>query len=103
MLVHHSPLPSWPRKCLPDPVLGPYHITEGNGCRVHLRCTPHLGGELLCAPKGLRHYDSLDHLFGDMWRLSDKEVERTDFENASNPEEADELEEMIVDEMGVDG
>ena len=39
----------------------------------------------------------------DEWRLSDREVERIDLENAANPEEADELEEMSADEMAVDG
>ena len=39
----------------------------------------------------------------DEWCLSDSEVERIDLENAASPEEADELEEMTVDEMAVDG
>ena len=68
-----------------------------------MRCSPRLGGELLCAPKQLRHYHSPDKLSWDDRRLSDREVERTDLENAANPEEADELEEMTADEMAVDG
>ena len=39
----------------------------------------------------------------DQWRLSDREVERIGLENAANPEEADELEEMTADEIAVDG
>ena len=68
-----------------------------------MRCRPRLGGELLCAPKQLRHYHSPDELSWDQWRLSDREAERIDLENAANPEEADELEEMTADEMAVDG
>ena len=60
MLVHHSRLPTWPRNCLQDPYLGPYHIIRIDGSRIHVRCSPRLGGELLCAPKQLRHYHSPD-------------------------------------------
>ena len=68
-----------------------------------MRCSPRLGGELLCAPKRLRHYHSPDNLSWDEWRLTDKEVERIDLENAATPEEADELEEMTAHEMAVHG
>ena len=44
-----------------------------------------------------------DELSRDEWRLSDREVERIDLENAASPEEADELKEMTADEMAVDG
>ena len=62
-----------------------------------------MGGELLCAPKQLRHYHSPDRLSWDKWCLSEREVERIDLENAANPEEADELEETTANEMAVDG
>ena len=39
---------------------------------------PCLGGELLCAPKQLRHYQSHEAVSCDKWRLTDKEVERID-------------------------
>ena len=68
-----------------------------------MRCSPHLGGELLCAPRQLRHYNSPEELSWDEWRPSDREVERIELDNAANPEEADELEEMTADEMAVDG
>ena len=51
----------------------------------------------------MRHYHSPDDLSWDEWRLSDKEVEKLDAQNAASPEEADELEEMIAEEMAVDG
>ena len=68
-----------------------------------MRCSPRLGGELLCAPKQLRHYQLPDELSRDEWRLSDREVERIDLENAANPEGADELKEITADGMAVDG
>ena len=74
-----------------------------DGSRIHVRCSPRLGGELLCAPKQLRHYHSPDDLSWDEWRLNDSEVERIDLENAASPEEAEELEEMTANEMAVDG
>ena len=62
VLVHHLPLPTWPRYCLDDPFFGPYRIIKIEGSRTHVRCSPRLGGELLCAPKHLRHYHSPDEL-----------------------------------------
>ena len=103
VLVHHSRLPSWPCNCLQDPYFGPYRIIRIDGSRIHVRCSPRLGGELLCAPKQLRHYHSPDNLSRDEWRLSNSEVGRIDLENATSPEEADELEEITADEMAVDG
>ena len=71
VLVHHSRLPTWPRNCLQDPLFGPYRIRKINGSRIHVRCSPRLGGELLCAPTQLRHYHSPDKLSWDDWRLAD--------------------------------
>ena len=103
VLVHHSRLPKWPRNCLQDPYFGPYRIIKIDRSRIHVKCSPCLGGELLCAPKQLRHYHSPDGMSCDEWCLSDREVERIDLENAASPEEADELEERTADEMAVDG
>ena len=103
VLVHHSGLPSWPRNCLQDPYFGPYRIIRIDGSGIPVRCSPNLGGELLCAPKQLRHYHSSDDLSLDDWRLSDSEVERIYLANAASPEEADELDEMTADEMAVGG
>ena len=103
VLVHHSRLPTWPHNCLKNPYFGPYRIIKIDGSRIHVRCSLRLDGELLCAPKQLRDYHSPDELSCDEWRLSGTQVERIDLENAANPEEADELEEMTADEMAVDG
>ena len=103
VLVHHSRLPSWPCNCLQDPYFGPYRIIRIDGSRIHVRCSPRLGGELLCGPKQLRHYHTPDDLSWDEWRLSDSEVECIDLQNAESPEEADEFEEMTADGMAEDG
>ena len=103
VLVHQSRLHSWPRNCVQDPYFGPYHIIRIDGSRIHVRCSPRLGGELLCAPKQLRQHHSPDNLSWDDWRLSDSEVEGIHLENAASPEEADELEKMTADEKAVDG
>ena len=103
MLVHHSRLPPWPLNCLQDRYFGPYRIVKIDGSSIHVECHPRLGGELLCAPKQPRHYHSPDELSSDELRLPHREVKRIDLENAANPEEADELEEMTADEMAVGG
>ena len=103
VFVHHSRPLYWPRNCLQDPYFGPYRIPRIDGSRIHVSCSPRIGGELLCAPKHLRHYHSPDDSSRDEWHLSDSEVERIDLEKAASPEEADELEEMTADEMAVDG
>ena len=77
VLVHHLRLPSWPRNCLQDPYCGPHRIIRMDGSRIHVRCSPHLGGELLCAPKQLRYYHSPHDLSWDEWRLSDSEVKHS--------------------------
>ena len=92
VFVHHCRSPSWPHNCLQDAHLGPYPIIRIDGSRIHVRCTPRLGGELVCAPKQLRHYNSPGNLSWDEWRFSDSGVERINLENAASPEEADELE-----------
>ena len=62
MLLHHSQLPTWPRHCLQDPFIGPYRIIKIDGSKIHVRCSPRLGGELLCAPEQLIHYHSPEEL-----------------------------------------
>ena len=86
VLVHCSQLPIWRRNTLQDPHFGPHHIIRIDGSRIHVRCSPPLRRELLCAPKHVTHYHSPDELSWDEWRLSDREVERIDLENAANPE-----------------
>ena len=103
VLVSLSQLPTWPRNCLQDPYFGPYHIIKIDGSRIHVKCSPSLGGEVLCAPKKLRYYHSPDKLSWNEWRPSDREVEHIHLENATNPGEADKLDRMTADEKAVDG
>ena len=83
--------------------VGRYRIIRIDGSRIHVRCSPRLGGELLCAPKQLRHYHSPDDVSWDEWRLSDKEVKKIDLQNTASPEEADKLNEITAKEMAVKG
>ena len=83
VLVLHSRLPSWPRNCLQDPYFGPYRIIRIDGSRIHVRCSPRLGGELLCAVKQLTHYHPPDDLSWNEWCLGTSEVERLDLEKAA--------------------
>ena len=53
VLVHHLRLPTWPCNCLQDPYFGPYRIIKVDASRIHVRCSPRRGGQLLCAPKQL--------------------------------------------------
>ena len=85
VLVHHSRLPSCSRNCLQDPYFGPYRNIRTDGSRIHVRCSPRLGGELLCAPKQLRHYHSPDYLSWDEGDLGDSEAEHINPENAASP------------------
>ena len=101
LLVHYSRLPSWLRNSLQGPYFGHYRIINIDRSRIHVRCRPRLGGELLCPPKQPRHYHFSEDVACDDWRLSDKEVVR--IENTASPEEAGKLEEMAADEMAVDG
>ena len=104
VLIHHSGLPSWPRNCPLDPYFAPYRIISMNRSRIHVRCGPRLGGELLCVPKQLRHYHSPDDLSWDEWCLSDREVDEIGLQNAASPEEADEIEQADeLEEMALDG
>ena len=103
MLVHHSRLPTWTCNRRQDPYFRLYRIIKIDGSRTHVRCSASLGGDFLCAPKQLRHYQLPDEMSWDEWRLSDREVERIDPENSASPGEADELEEMTANEMAVDG
>ena len=54
VLVHHSRLPAWPRSTSDDPYFGPYKILSVDGHRITVRCSPRLGGTLVCAAQHLK-------------------------------------------------
>ena len=61
VLVHHSRLPAWPRSTSDDPYFGPYKILSVDGYLITVRCSPRLGGTLVCAAQHLkRYYDPQD-------------------------------------------
>ena len=62
VLVQNSRLPSWLCNWLQDPFFRADHMKGIDGSRIHVRCSPRLDGELLCAPKQLNHYGSPDYL-----------------------------------------
>ena len=103
VLVHHSRLPSYLRNCGQHAYSGPSRIIRIDESKIHVSCTPRLGGELLCAPKQLRYYHSPHDLSWDKWRLSHEEVKKIDLQTAASPQEADELEKITTEEMAVDG
>ena len=53
VLVHHSRLPAWPRSTSDHPYFRPYKILSVDGHRITVRCSPRLGGTLLCAAQHL--------------------------------------------------
>ena len=56
VLVHHCRLPAWPRSTSDDPYFGPYKIRPLDGHRITVRCSPRLGGSLVCAAQQLKRY-----------------------------------------------
>ena len=78
------------------PILLHFSHHKKNASKIHVRCSPRLGGELL---KQQRHYNSFDNLSSNECRLAHEEVTRIDLENAATPHEADELDDMHADQM----
>ena len=56
MRVHHSRLPAWLRSTSDDPYFGPYKILSVDGHHITVRCSPRLGGTLVCAAQHLKRY-----------------------------------------------
>ena len=74
VLVHHSRLPAWPRSTSDDPYFGPYKILSIDGHRITVRCSPGLGGALVCAAHHLKRYYDPEDLCGEEWELNDEEI-----------------------------
>ena len=56
VLVHHSRLPAWQRSTSDDLYFGRYRILSVDGHRITVRCSPQLGGTLVCAAQQLKRY-----------------------------------------------
>ena len=104
MLVYHSRLPAWPRSTSDDPYFWPYKILFVDGHRITARCTPRLGGTLVCAAQRLRRYYDLEDLCGEEWELNDEEIAASDLQGAASPMEIEgELPDMNAQDMAKEG
>ena len=66
VLVHHSPLPAWPRPTSDYPYFGPYKILSVDGHCIAVRCSPrHFGGALMCAAQQIKRYYDPEDLCGE--------------------------------------
>ena len=95
VLVHHSRLP---------PYFGPYKILSVDGHRITVRCSPRLGGTLVCAAQHLKRYYDPEDLCGEEWELNDEEIAALDLQGAASPMEVEgELPDMNAEEMAKEG
>ena len=75
-----------------------------DGHRIILRCSPRLGGMLVCAAQQLKHYYNPEGLCGEVWELNDHEIAALDLQGAASPMEVEEvLPDMNAEEMAKEG
>ena len=104
VLVHHSWLPVWPRSTSGDPYFGPYRILSVDGHCITVRCSPRLGGTLVCAAQQLKRYYNPEGVCGEEWELNDEEIAALDLQGAAGPMEVEgELPDMNAEEMAKEG
>ena len=104
VLVHHSRPPAWPRCTSDDPYFGPYKILSVDRHRITVRCSPRLGGTLVCAAQQLKRYYDAEELCGEEWELNDEEIAALDLQGAASPMEVEgELPDMNAEEMAKQG
>ena len=104
VLVHHSRLPAWPRSTSDDPYFGPYKILSVDGHRITARCSPGLGGTLVCAAHQLKRYYDPQVLCGEEWELNDEEIPTLDRQGAASQMEVErEHPDMNAEELAKEG
>ena len=104
VLVHHSRLSAWRRSTSEDPYFGPYKILSVDGHRITVRCSPRLGGTLVCAAQHLKRYYDPEDLYGEGGELNDEEIAASDLQGAASPMEVEgELPDMNAEEMAKEG
>ena len=104
VLVHHSGLHVWSRFTSDDPSCGPYKILSMDGHRITVRCSPRLGGTLVCAAQQLKCYYHPEDLCGEEWELNDEEIATLDLQGAASPMEVEgEHPDMNAEEMAQEG
>ena len=104
VLVHPSRLPAWPRSTNDDPYFRPYKILTVIGQRITVRCSPRLGGALVCAAKQLKLYYDPEDVCGGEWELNNEKIAPLDIQGAASPMGVeDELPNMNAEEMAKEG
>ena len=104
VLVHNSRLPAWPRSTSDDPYFRPYKNLSVHGHRITVRCSPRLGGTLVCAAQHLKRYFDPEDLCGEVWELNDEEIAALDLRGAASPMEVEgDLPDMNPEEMAKEG
>ena len=104
VLVHHSWLPAWQRSTSDDPYFGPYNILSVDGHCITVRCSPRLGGTLVCAAQHLKRYYDPEDLCGEEWELNDEEIAALDPQGAASPMDVEgDLFDMNAEEMAKEG
>ena len=87
-----------------DPYLRPYKILSVDQRRITVRCSPRLGGTLVCGAQHLKRYYDPEDLCGEYWPLNDEEIAALDLQGAASPMEVEgELPDMNAQEMANEG
>ena len=89
VLLRHSRLPAWPHCTSDDPYFGSYKILTVDGHRITVRCSPRLGGTLVCAAQQLKHYYDTEDLCLEEWELNNKGTAALDLQQAASPMEVE--------------
>ena len=104
VLVHHKRLPAWPRSTSDHPYFGLYKILSVDGHRITVRCSPRLGGSVVCAAQQLKCYYDPEDLRGEESELNDEEIAALDLQGDASPMEGEgELPDMNAEEMAKEG
>ena len=104
MLVHPIWLPAWAGSTSDDPYFGPYKNRTVDGHRIPVRCSPRLGGILVCAAQQLKHYYDPEDLCGEEWELIDEKIAALHLQGATSPMDVQgELPNTSAEEMVKEG
>ena len=75
-----------------------------DGHRITVRCSPRLGGTLVCAAQQLKRYYDPEHLSGEEWKVNNEEITALDVQGAASPMEVSgEHPDMNAGEMAKEG
>ena len=89
MLVSHIRLPAYPCSNSNDPYFVSFQILSVDGHRITVRCSPRLGGTLMCAAQQLKRYYDPDNFCGEESELNDGEIAALDLQGAASPMEVE--------------